>query len=98
MASCTLVIRNFEHRTGDKRFDSVPHPFLILRKNTLGWSRASHLSFPSTNLTRGLATRRLFRIPPRRKGNIHLQTSLSSPGFEFGPYGIKVSVTNHCTG
>ncbi|GFV95071.1 uncharacterized protein TNCV_3708671 [Trichonephila clavipes] len=35
-----------------------------------------------TNLTRGLAARWLFRVPPCRKGTIHLQTSMPSPGFE----------------
>ncbi|GFV47290.1 hypothetical protein TNCV_4829461 [Trichonephila clavipes] len=44
------------------RFSSRP----ILRKNTLGFSGTSHLSSPSTSLTRGLAARRLFtrRVPP----------------------------------
>ncbi|GFU70819.1 hypothetical protein TNCV_3667861 [Trichonephila clavipes] len=31
------------------------------------WSRASHLSSPSTDLTRGLGARRLFRVPPCRE-------------------------------
>ncbi|GFY07437.1 uncharacterized protein TNCV_5086221 [Trichonephila clavipes] len=53
---------------------------------------------PSTNHTRGLAARRLFRVPPCRKGTIHLQTSMSSPGFEPSLYGIAVSVANHYTG
>ncbi|GFX62425.1 hypothetical protein TNCV_1381501 [Trichonephila clavipes] len=60
-----------------------------------GWSGASHLYSTSTNHTRGLAARRLFRVPPYRKGTIHLQTSMSSPGFEPSPYGIAVSVANH---
>ncbi|GFT32717.1 hypothetical protein TNCV_2641331 [Trichonephila clavipes] len=38
--------------------------------------------FPSTNLTRGLADRRLFRLPPCREGTIHLQTSVPSARFE----------------
>ncbi|GFT85095.1 hypothetical protein TNCV_791281 [Trichonephila clavipes] len=59
---------------------------------------AYHLSFPFTNLTRGHAARRLFRVPPCRKGTIHLQTSMPSPGFEPRPYGTTVSVTNHYTG
>ncbi|GFY33320.1 hypothetical protein TNCV_1897721 [Trichonephila clavipes] len=36
---------------------------------------------------RGLAARRLFRVPPCRKDTIHLQTSMSSLGFESSPYG-----------
>ncbi|GFV74093.1 hypothetical protein TNCV_4510001 [Trichonephila clavipes] len=35
------------------------------------------------------------RLPPCRKGTIHLQTSMSSPGFEPSPYGTAVSVANH---
>ncbi|GFT74059.1 hypothetical protein TNCV_3707911 [Trichonephila clavipes] len=53
---------------------------------------------PSTNHTRGLVARRLLRVPPCRKGTIHLQTSLPSPGFEPSPYGTAVSVANHYTG
>ncbi|GFX11208.1 hypothetical protein TNCV_4424671 [Trichonephila clavipes] len=78
------------------RFCSVLPQF---RGRTLwGWSKASQLSSPSTNLTRGLKARRLFRVPPCRKGTIHLQTSMSSLGFEPSPYGKAVSVANHCTG
>ncbi|GFT16728.1 hypothetical protein TNCV_1333441 [Trichonephila clavipes] len=61
-------------------------------------ARASHLSFPSTNHTRGLAARRLFSVPPCRKGTIHLQTSMPSPGFKPSPYDNAVSVANHSTG
>ncbi|GFV14459.1 hypothetical protein TNCV_165861 [Trichonephila clavipes] len=53
---------------------------------------------PSTNHTRGLAARRLISVLPCRKGTIHLQTSMSSPGFEPSPYGTAVSVANHYTG
>ncbi|GFX69583.1 hypothetical protein TNCV_1769521 [Trichonephila clavipes] len=53
---------------------------------------------PSTNHTTGLAARRLFRGPPYRKGAIHLQTSMSSLGFEPSPYGTAVSVVNHLAG
>ncbi|GFW63766.1 hypothetical protein TNCV_3743741 [Trichonephila clavipes] len=34
---------------------------------------------------------------PCRKGTIHLQTSMSSPGFEPSPSGTAVSVANHYT-
>ncbi|GFX68613.1 hypothetical protein TNCV_1800261 [Trichonephila clavipes] len=44
------------------RFGSVPPQFR--GRTPWGWSEASHLSSPSTNLTRGLAARRQFRVPP----------------------------------
>ncbi|GFU93772.1 hypothetical protein TNCV_1659971 [Trichonephila clavipes] len=53
---------------------------------------------PSTNLTRGLAAGRLFKVPPCREGTIHLQTSMSSPRFEASSNGTAVSFTNHYTG
>ncbi|GFX95948.1 hypothetical protein TNCV_2085281 [Trichonephila clavipes] len=77
------------------RFCSVP--LQILRTTLWGSSGASHLSFPSTDLKRRLAARRLFRGPPCREGIIHLQTSVPSPGFEPRPHGTAVSITNHYT-
>ncbi|GFW68557.1 hypothetical protein TNCV_529121 [Trichonephila clavipes] len=47
------------------RFCSVPPQFR--ERKPWGWSGASHLSFPSTNHTRGLAARRLFRVPHTAK-------------------------------
>ncbi|GFW13778.1 hypothetical protein TNCV_1669941 [Trichonephila clavipes] len=41
---------------------------------------------------------RLFKEPPCREGTIHLQTSMSSPGFEPGPNGTAVSVSNPYAG
>ncbi|GFT09881.1 uncharacterized protein TNCV_416431 [Trichonephila clavipes] len=41
---------------------------------------------------RGLAARRLFKSSPCRKGTIHLQTSMPSPGFEPSPYGTTNSI------
>ncbi|GFX27725.1 hypothetical protein TNCV_3662121 [Trichonephila clavipes] len=55
----------------------------------------SCLSSFSTNLIRGLAARRQFRVPPCRKGTIHLQTSIPSPGFEPRPYGTAVSLASY---
>ncbi|GFU86045.1 hypothetical protein TNCV_3070471 [Trichonephila clavipes] len=80
-----VVNRSFEHDTGDSKIWLVSTP--ILREDTWWWSGTSHFSTPSTNQTRGLAARRLFRVAPYRKGTIHLQTSMSSPGFEPSPYG-----------
>ncbi|GFW36709.1 uncharacterized protein TNCV_1220411 [Trichonephila clavipes] len=79
------------------RFYSVPPQFRG-RKPGEGGAVASHFSFPSTNVTRGLAARRLFKVPPCRKCSIHLQTSMSSPGFEPSSYGTAASVANHYTG
>ncbi|GFY32674.1 hypothetical protein TNCV_4637811 [Trichonephila clavipes] len=47
---------------------------------------------------RGLAARRLFRIPPFREGTIHLQTSMFSPEFKPTPNVTAVSVSNYYTG
>ncbi|GFX45068.1 hypothetical protein TNCV_3431161 [Trichonephila clavipes] len=48
------------------RFGSIPPQ---IRGRTLwGWSEVSHLSSPSTNLTRGIAARRLFRVPHAAQG------------------------------
>ncbi|GFV48103.1 hypothetical protein TNCV_3027861 [Trichonephila clavipes] len=97
-ATCThVVIRSFEHHPGDSLFWLCPTP--ILRENTLWMARgASHLYSPSIYLTRGLVARRLFRVPPCRKGTLHLQTSMSSSVLEPSPYGTAVSVANHYTG
>ncbi|GFW80598.1 hypothetical protein TNCV_3234501 [Trichonephila clavipes] len=73
------------------RFSSVPPQFR--GRTPWGWGQG-----PPTHLTRGLAARRLFRIPPCCKGTINLQTSISSPGFEPRPYGTAVSVANHYIG
>ncbi|GFU66794.1 hypothetical protein TNCV_1233271 [Trichonephila clavipes] len=62
------------------------------------WGRASLLSSPFTHLTRGFVARWLFRVPPCRKGTMHLQTSLSSPEFDPTPYGTAVNIANHETG
>ncbi|GFV64830.1 uncharacterized protein TNCV_809271 [Trichonephila clavipes] len=53
-------------------------------------SEAPCLSSPSINLTRGLAARRLFIIPPCREGTIQLQISMPSPEFEPRPYGTAL--------
>ncbi|GFW99676.1 hypothetical protein TNCV_3419071 [Trichonephila clavipes] len=90
MYACRIL--SFEHHTGDSTFwlGSIP----ILRKITLGVVRGIRLSSPFIKLTRGPAARRLLRVPPCRKGTIHLQTSMPSPGFEHRPYGTAVCVAN----
>ncbi|GFX92922.1 hypothetical protein TNCV_914721 [Trichonephila clavipes] len=77
------------------RFCSVPPQ--ILRRALKG-PGAYYLSSPSTNLTRELVARRLFKVPPCREGTIHLQTSMSSAKFEPRSFGTAVSVANHYTG
>ncbi|GFW61406.1 hypothetical protein TNCV_4137231 [Trichonephila clavipes] len=67
-------------------------------RTSWGLSDASYLSFLTTNLTRRLVARRLFIVPPCRKGTIHIQTSMSSLGFEPRPYGTAFSVANQHTG
>ncbi|GFV83389.1 RNase H domain-containing protein [Trichonephila clavipes] len=58
------------------RFSSVPPQF---EGDTLGeGSGASHLCYPSTDLTTGVAGRWLFPVPPCREGTIHLQTRVFS--------------------
>ncbi|GFS95166.1 hypothetical protein TNCV_2705121 [Trichonephila clavipes] len=59
------------------RFSSVPPPQYGGRT----WSGVYHLSSPATNLTRGLAALRPFRVPPCR--------------LEPRPYGTVVSVANY---
>ncbi|GFW77347.1 hypothetical protein TNCV_2497421 [Trichonephila clavipes] len=53
---------------------------------------------PSTNLARGFAAQRLFRVPACPKGTIYLQKSMPFPGFEPRPYGTAISVLNYYTG
>ncbi|GFU99100.1 hypothetical protein TNCV_1228141 [Trichonephila clavipes] len=61
-------------------------PVVLLRPTT-------HKPFGSTDLT-------LYRptSTPMLQKPIHLQTFISSPGFETRSYGTAVSVTNHHTG
>ncbi|GFU06968.1 uncharacterized protein TNCV_503471 [Trichonephila clavipes] len=60
-----VVSRSFEHHTGNRVIFLGSTP--VLRESTLG-SGVSHLSFPSTSLTKELAARRLFRLPPSSEG------------------------------
>ncbi|GFX97471.1 hypothetical protein TNCV_2840311 [Trichonephila clavipes] len=83
----SVVIRSFEHHTDDSTIWLFST--LILRENTLGVVRG----LPSHE-----RTCQLFRVPPCHKGTLHLQKSMLSSGFEPGPYGREVSVTNHYTG
>ncbi|GFX20074.1 hypothetical protein TNCV_1436341 [Trichonephila clavipes] len=91
-----VIIHSYEHHTCDSTIWPASTP--TLRENTVAVVRASHLSSPFTNLTRGLAARRLFSVPPCLAGTTHLQTSMPSPRIEPRPYGTAVSVANHYTG
>ncbi|GFV95231.1 hypothetical protein TNCV_1293491 [Trichonephila clavipes] len=70
----------------------------ILRENILEVIKGLPPLFSFPNLTRGLAAKRLFKVPPCHKSTVHLQTSMPSSGFEPRPYGMAVSFTNHYTG
>ncbi|GFW86908.1 hypothetical protein TNCV_2810631 [Trichonephila clavipes] len=90
-----VVSSSFEHPTSDSmiRLGTTS----ILRELLGGGSGVLHLSSPSTNLTRRLEARGLFRVPPCRSGTMHLQKSMFSPEFKPMPYGMAVGVTNHYT-
>ncbi|GFS87283.1 myosin-I heavy chain [Trichonephila clavipes] len=91
-AECTPVVSCiFEHHVGDSTTWLCSSP--VLRESILEVGDQG----PPTNLTRGIAARRLFRVPPCRTGTIHVQTSLPSPGFEPRSYCTTVGVTNHYT-
>ncbi|GFT19832.1 uncharacterized protein TNCV_4992871 [Trichonephila clavipes] len=67
------------------------------RKTPRG-GQGKDLFSPPPNFTRGLAVRKLFRVPPCCEGTTHLQTSMPSPGFKLRPYGTVISVGNHYFG
>ncbi|GFV89896.1 transposable element Tcb2 transposase [Trichonephila clavipes] len=67
-----------------------------LQKITLGVVREHPLCLPIPPTSRG--DLRLFKKNPCREGTIHLQASMSSPGFKLRPNSTTVSVTNHYTG
>ncbi|GFS85926.1 hypothetical protein TNCV_1219241 [Trichonephila clavipes] len=78
-ASCTSVVtRSFKHHTGDSTiFGSVPPQFR--GRTPWSWSEASQ---PHERTIGSTA-----KVPPCNEDNLHLQTSMSSPGFEPRPYG-----------
>ncbi|GFY04474.1 hypothetical protein TNCV_4415621 [Trichonephila clavipes] len=86
---------SFEHHTGDRTILALFHP--NLEGEHPGGGQRSPTSFLSTNLTRRLAARRLFKVPPCREGTMHLQTSVSSQGFEPKSNGTAGIVANHYT-
>ncbi|GFU83803.1 hypothetical protein TNCV_1694731 [Trichonephila clavipes] len=90
---CTpTVSRSFDNHAGNTIWLVS---ILILKEKTKNWPGASHLSSPSTKLTRGLEARWLFRVPPCHEVTVHLQTSMPSPGLEPRSYGIAVRIPNH---
>ncbi|GFY21165.1 hypothetical protein TNCV_3992091 [Trichonephila clavipes] len=90
--SIPVVSHSFEQQDSTIWLISTP----ALWENTFRVTRS--LFSPSTNLTRGLAARWLFRVPPSREGTIHLQITMPSSGLEPRTYGTTVSVTHHYTG
>ncbi|GFV46854.1 hypothetical protein TNCV_1938771 [Trichonephila clavipes] len=95
---CTLVVsRSLEHHTGE-RYDLARFHPNFKGEDPGGVPGASHLISPSTNLTKGIAAVWLFRVLTCRKGIIHLQPPLSSPGFEPWLYATTVSITNYYIG
>ncbi|GFT59068.1 hypothetical protein TNCV_186481 [Trichonephila clavipes] len=78
-----------------ERFCCILPQFL---RTPYDWSGVCQLSSPSTNLTRELAARLLFRVPPCREGTFRLQISMPSPGFELMPCSTVVSGATHYTG
>ncbi|GFV25432.1 hypothetical protein TNCV_1147021 [Trichonephila clavipes] len=92
-----VVTLSFEHHTGDSTI-WLAFSSILMENFLLGASGVSNLSSPSTNLTKGLAARRLFRVSPRCEDTKHLQTSIPSPGFKPRPYGTAVNLANHYTG
>ncbi|GFY21859.1 hypothetical protein TNCV_3295031 [Trichonephila clavipes] len=73
---CTPAVScSLEHHASDNTF------WLVTNLNfESGGERPPTSLLP--NLTRRLASRRLFRVSPCREGTIHLQKSMISPGFE----------------
>ncbi|GFU78761.1 hypothetical protein TNCV_3525791 [Trichonephila clavipes] len=96
-ARCTfVVICSLEHHTSDSMI--LLGSSQILRENTLEGVSGLPPLFPFYQPHERACSSTLFRVPPCRKGIIHLQTSMSSTGFELKPYGIAVIVANHCVG
>ncbi|GFS89531.1 hypothetical protein TNCV_1810271 [Trichonephila clavipes] len=74
------------------------YSLLTQRENILGVVRGHPPLFPFHQPHEWLdAARWLFKVPPCREGTMHLQTSMSSPGFEPSPNDTAVSVANHYT-
>ncbi|GFS47864.1 hypothetical protein TNCV_3598531 [Trichonephila clavipes] len=88
---CTPVVSHrFEHHTGNNIIWLGSTS--ILRENPWG-SQRNPTSFSSTNISRLLAARRLFGVPPCHEGTEHLQKYVPSSRFEPRPYDTIISVT-----
>ncbi|GFW51111.1 hypothetical protein TNCV_3593931 [Trichonephila clavipes] len=90
---CQMEVHEIHHGKG---LDCTPVVSRSLDSDHLGVVVGLPPLFPSTDLTRGFAARRLFKVLPCHEGSIHLQTSMSSPQFEPRPYGTAVCVANYC--
>ncbi|GFV31412.1 hypothetical protein TNCV_3932361 [Trichonephila clavipes] len=89
-----VVGRSLEHHTGDRTnclLGSTPN---LEGKHPEGSGPPTYLPLPLTS-REVFVTRRLFRVASCRKGNLHLQTYMSSAGFEPLPYCTAVNVAKH---
>ncbi|GFU26748.1 hypothetical protein TNCV_1838071 [Trichonephila clavipes] len=80
---------DFKHHASDRTI--LVGSTKSLKNTLLMFMIRPYLSSSSTNLTRGLAARRLFRISLCHEGAQHLQTAMPSPGFELRPFGNAFS-------
>ncbi|GFW61464.1 hypothetical protein TNCV_347121 [Trichonephila clavipes] len=90
-----VVNRGLEHHADDSTLRLVPLFLSIFRENTMGWSVASQLSSPSTNLTRGPAARRYLEYPHTTK-TLYIYMNVSQ-GFKPRFYDTTISVAKHFT-
>ncbi|GFV27014.1 hypothetical protein TNCV_4852511 [Trichonephila clavipes] len=75
------------------QFNSIPVQF----RGKTPWGSVSPLSLPLPSTSRE-ASRWLFCVSQCRKGTIHLQTSMHSPGFKPRPSGTTGNVANYYIG
>ncbi|GFY23223.1 uncharacterized protein TNCV_3764621 [Trichonephila clavipes] len=83
--------------TPAQEWDKVPQQLLdnvVQRDIRRSYHRISRINNTGSSIYMGPEC----VVTPCLKGTIHLQTSISSPGFEPSPYGTAVSTANHCTG
>ncbi|GFU08029.1 hypothetical protein TNCV_1527671 [Trichonephila clavipes] len=88
-----VVSLSFEHHAGDSTILSPFHP--NFEEEQPGSSKGPFTFLPpATNLPRGLAARRLFRVPPCREETIHSQTSMPSLGLDPRPTAPQSTTLN----
>ncbi|GFX62041.1 hypothetical protein TNCV_2227671 [Trichonephila clavipes] len=75
-----VISHIFEHQTGDSSIWLGSTPNFEGEHPGSGGLDTSHLSFPSTNLSKRLTARRIFRVSPCLKGTLHLKNIPTFPG------------------